>query len=364
MPFQPSKVMPDYTDDISIMEDLDPDPLPQGKSYTREFVLGALLLLLVVLWAGWQSWQQAVKQESYRQAEEAVNRQDWGVAYDYFRQASDYKDARGRAEQVQKLIQERDRHYRAATTAISGKQWVTALNQLQGVRRIQAQYWDVDTLYSEVEAEVYSNTLKGAIALRSGAEPPGLYYRTGDGWVWLEGSDRWSKVLGATANSVAYDVPGENWRPGATPTPVPFNRAPPAGRPELEGRKLRVATFSDSGITPRDSTLDPAFYSYYLPSGDRLVAGRYNERPGTYINAVRLGFTGWWMDYEQVEQGRTVSTTLSTGGPDETILDFSPEHDLYLVAVASGISIRNSKIELYLGLKGENGEFTRQPIYS
>ncbi|MDQ5825081.1 MAG: hypothetical protein M3441_12875 [Chloroflexota bacterium] len=356
--------MPDYTDDISIMEDLDPEPLPQGRGYTREFVLGGLLLLLVVVWAGWQSWQQAAKQQSYRQAEEAVARQDWGLAYDYFRSASDYRDAGARAEQVEKLIQERDRHYRAATTAINRMQWVTALDELHGVRNIQAEYWDVDSLYADVEAQVYSNTLKGAIALRAGAEPPGLYYRTASEWVWLDGSDRWSQVLGATGDSVAYDVPGDNWQPGVTPTPVPFNRQPPPGRPELEGRKLKVATLSGNAVTTRDSTLDPAFYSYYLPSGDRLVAGRHNEKPGSHINEVRVGFVGWWLDYEQMEEGRAVSSTLSLGAPEETVLHFSPESARYLVAVAGGLTVRSSKLELYLGVMGEGGEFTRQPIYS
>lgn len=356
--------MPDYTDDISIMEDLDPEPVSQGRGYAREFVLGGLLLLFVVVWAGWQSWQQAAKQQSYRQAEEAVTRQDWGLAYDYFRSASGYRDAGARAQQVERLIEERDRHYRAATTAINRRQWVAALDQLHGVRNIQAEYWDVDSLYAGVEAQVYSNTLKGAIALRAGAEPPGLYYRTAGEWVWLDGSDRWSQVLGATGDSVAYDVPGGDWQPGVTPTPVPFNRQPPAGRPELEGRKLKVATLSDSAVTARDSTLDPAFYSYYLPTGDRLVAGRYNERPGSYLTAVRAGFTGWWLDYEQVEEGRAVSSTLSLGGPEETVLHVSPENARYLVAVAGGLTVRSSKLELYLGVRGEGGEFTRQPIYS
>ncbi|HEX8597338.1 MAG TPA: hypothetical protein VF952_02370 [Chloroflexia bacterium] len=356
--------MPDYTDDISIMEDLDPEPLSQGRSYTREFVLGGLLLLFVVVWAGWQSWQQEAKQQSYRQAEAAVTRQDWGLAYDYFKSASGYRDAGARAQQVEKLIQERDRHYRAATTAINRRQWVTALDELHGVRSIQAQYWDVDALYADVEAEVYSNTLKGAIALRAGAEPPGLYYRTDSEWVWLEGSDRWSQVLGATGDSVAYDVPGENWQPGVTPTPVPFNRQPPPGRSELEGRKLKVATLNGGGVTARDSTLDPTFYSYYLPVGDRLVAGRYNERSGSYLTAVRIGFTGWWLDYEQMEQGRPVTSTLSLGGPEETVVHFSPGSARYLVAVAGGLTVRSSKIDLYLGVRGEGGEFTRQPIYS
>ncbi|MEA2573091.1 MAG: hypothetical protein QOH93_389 [Chloroflexia bacterium] len=356
--------MPDYIDDISIMEDLDPEPEPSARSYTREFVLGALLLLAVVTWAGWQSWQQDVKQQSYHHAEEAVTKQDWGLAYDYFKAASGYKDATARAGQVQKLISERDSHYRAATTAMSDKRWVTALGELQAVRNIQAAYWDVASLYATAEAEVYSNTLKGAIALRAGAEPPGLYYRTAKGWVWLEGSDKSSQVLGATRDSVAYDVPGEHWQQGATPTPVPYNRQPPAGRPELEGRKLKVATLSGSGVTARDSTLDPAFYSYYQPAGDRLVAGRFNERAGSFMNAVRIGFTGWWLDYEQVEHGRTLSTTLTQGDPDETLLDISPENDRYLVADASGVSIRSSNIKVFLGTRGEDGQYTRWPIYS
>ena len=357
--------MSDYPDDISIMEELDPEPEPQGRSYAREFVLGALLLLVVVTWAGWQSWQQEMHRASYREAEQAVSAQDWDIAYDRFRAAADYRDAPGRAQQIASLITDRDKHYRAATTAISDKRWAAALKELQAVRSLQPRYWDVASLYDRVEGEVYSNALGGAIALRTGAEPPGLYYRADSGWVWLDGSDRWSHVLSASDDAAVYDVPGEGWQPGLpTPTPVPANRQPPSGRPELQGRRLKVATLNGSGVTVRDSTLDPAFYTTYFPAGDRIIAGRYNERVGTFIHAVRTGYNGWWLDYEYPEQGRPVSATLSLGSADETVLDFSLRNDLYLVAVSSGISIRSSEIELFLGMKGEDGSQTRRPIYS
>lgn len=356
--------MSDYPDNISTMEELDPEPEAKGRSYAREFVLGALLLVAVLGWAGWQAWQQDVKERTYRRAEQEVTWKRWELARSFFLSASGYRDADARAEQIAKLIEDRDEHFHAANLAMWSKRWVTALRELRSARDIHPNYGQPLYELEELEAQVYSNTLKGAIALRAAAEPPGLYYRAETGWVWLEGSDRWSQVLGATGGSVAYDVPGEGWQPGATPTPVPFNRQPPSGRPELQGRKLMLATLDGSGVAARQSTLDPAFYSYYLPVGDRIVAGRYNERPGTYMNAVRLGFTGWWLDYERVEAGRPISTSLSLGDPDETVLHASPENDLYVVAVAGGTSIRSSKIELYLGMRDEDGGYVRRPIYS
>lgn len=356
--------MPDYIDDISTMEDLDPEPPPKGRVYIREFVLGALLLLLVVGWAGWLAWQQDVKQQAYQRAEREVTVQGWDSAYRFFVSASGYKDADARAEQIEKLIKERDEHYQAANRAARDERWVEALKELQQVRNIQPAYLDVVPMYATLETQVYSNALKGAVALRSAAEPPGLYYRTDNGWVWLEGSDRSSRVLGASYGTVAYDVPGADWSPRPTATPLPFNRQPSSGMPQLEGRKLKIATLTGTGITARDSVLDPARYSFYLPSLEGVLVGRYNERPGTYLRAVRSGYTGWWLDYEYVKDGHPISTTISMGGPDETIMDFSPPSERYVVAVAGGSSVRSSKIQLSLGERGADGGYTRRPIYS
>ncbi|HVG00704.1 MAG TPA: hypothetical protein VND68_12765 [Chloroflexia bacterium] len=356
--------MPDYFDDISTMEELDPEPQPRGRGYAREFVLGALLLLAVIGWASWLAWQQDVKQQAYQRAEREVTVQGWDSAYRFFVSASGYKDADARAEQIEKLIKERDEHYHAATRATADDRWVQALKELQEVRNIQPAYLDVVPMYATVETQVYSDALRGAVALRSAAEPPGLYYRTGSGWVWLEGSDRSSRVLGATYDSLAYDVPGPDRAPRATATPRPFNRQPTSGMPELEGRGLKVATLQGTGVKVRDSVLDPALYTLFLPARDGVLAGRYNERPGTYLQAVRSGYTGWWLDYDYVKDGRPISTTISMGSPDESIMDFSRPDQRYVVAVAGGASVRSSKIQLSIGERGEDGTYTRRPVYS
>lgn len=350
--------------DISIMEDLDPGPPEKNRGPIREFVLGFVLLVAVLGWAGWQWWQQETHLSSYRLAEQAAIRNDWDAAHDYFLAASDYRDASTRAERIARLITQRDEHYQAATVAIKEERWAAALSELREVRSVQPGYRDVASLMGDTEAKVYSLGLDGAIAMRTDASPPGLYYRAGDRWLWLEGSDQRSKVLGANEGNVAYDVPGPGWIAGPTPTPVPDNRKPPPGAPELAGRKLKVATLGKGTLIARDSTLNPVFYNSYLLGHDRVVARRTNQLPSKPTNAARSVENGLWVDYEYLDQGRTMSATLSTGGVKESFLDVSLEHDLYVVTVIKGASLRSSKLELYLGRRGEDGAFKRELIYT
>lgn len=352
--------------DISIMEELDPEPPDKNRGPIREFVLGFVLLVAVLGWASWLWWQQETHLGNYRLAEQAATLRDWDAARSYFLAAADYRDASSRAAQIARLIAERDRNYQDARGAIEEERLVDALGELQEVQRLQPEYRDVALLLNDVETRVYRHALDGAIGMRTDANPPGLYYRTGDRWLWLEGSDERSRVLAANNGDVAYDVPGPDWRAGPTPTPVPDNRTSPPGAPQLAGRKLKVATLGAGTLATRDSTLDPAFYNSYILSNNRIVARRTNKLPNTPTYAARSVENGLWVDYEYVEQGRTMSATLSTGGVEESFLDIAPEHDLYVVAVIKGTSLRRSKLELYLGRKrkGEDGAFQRQLVYT
>jgi uncharacterized protein HemX len=50
---------------VSEVEDLDPDPAPRkGRLDVRELLLGCLLVVMTLGWAGWQWWQQDSKESN------------------------------------------------------------------------------------------------------------------------------------------------------------------------------------------------------------------------------------------------------------------------------------------------------------
>ena len=73
--------------------------------------------------------------------------------------------------------------------------------------------------------------------LRVGANPAGLYFRSPDGWQWLEKSDRFSSVRGlGPSGRVLYDVPAAGWVPDFSTPPdqsQPFYYVPESGSPDL-----------------------------------------------------------------------------------------------------------------------------------
>src|SRR5262245_11365229 len=176
--------------DVSVTEDLDPEP-PSRDLRVRELMLGVLLLLAVLAWGGWQSWQQWSMEKSYRAGLQAEEQRDWDRARQYYAAASGFRDAASRSAEAARLIETRDRRYSEAVAAAGDERWPEALRAAQAVRDVQPGYRDTDQMGSEAERQVYRLALSGTIALRTEAAPPGLYYRTGDDWVWLEGSDPW-----------------------------------------------------------------------------------------------------------------------------------------------------------------------------
>src|SRR6476469_9633099 len=86
---------------ISEVEDLDPDPTPRkGRLDVRELLLGCLLIVMTLGWAGWQWWQQDSKESSYRMGQEAEKESRWSEARSDYAAAADYRDATTRAASV------------------------------------------------------------------------------------------------------------------------------------------------------------------------------------------------------------------------------------------------------------------------
>ncbi|HYP39823.1 MAG TPA: hypothetical protein VEX13_05630 [Chloroflexia bacterium] len=261
--------MRDFDDqDISIVEDLDPEPATRGWTLqAREVVLGLALLIGVLSWAGWQWWDQEGKANIYRQGQQAEYRQRWEEAYAKYSAISGYKDADIRAQEAERLIKERDRCASEAIELASNQEWAASLKALQEVHRIQADYWGTALLPADVEQHVYQDALEGVVALRTGADPPGLYYSKAGKWFRLHKSDKWSRVLSeGTGEYIIYDVPGEGWTP--LPTPLPSTFSDPFAGPvsaELKGRQLMVAWpqagVDEPGFAPL--AFDPSRHDYY-----------------------------------------------------------------------------------------------------
>lgn len=337
-------------DSVSVVEELDPEPQPVGRLLRmREFLLGVALLAAVLGWAGKQWWQQDQQQSNYRAGTQAAARMHWDEAGNYFAAASGYKDATARATQAAQSVAARDLHYNTATRAISDTQWLTAFNELQAALIVQPDYRDSPALYRLAQNQVYLDALYGAVVLNINAQPPGLYYRGDDAWVWLQGSDRWSQVQASSpvTGTVVYDVPGEGWSPRPSPTAVPANHEPPPGSPQLEGRRLKVMLL-EGGKLPvfHDLSLDPAGYDDYTVTAKGVVAWRFLS--GAYNNAdpVRVSYTGReaGVDYEAYTSPLTATVVQADG--DRTVLDISVEHGMVLWAQWSGISLKSSNIQL------------------
>ena len=87
--------MPGSHEPVSVVEDLDPEPEQSPSRFQlRELVLGLLLLVGVLGFAGWQWWSQESRQSSYARAVTALSRNDLDQARALFAGASGYRDAR------------------------------------------------------------------------------------------------------------------------------------------------------------------------------------------------------------------------------------------------------------------------------
>ncbi|MEA2574802.1 MAG: hypothetical protein QOH93_2100 [Chloroflexia bacterium] len=235
---------------ISVMEELDPEPQPKsGSVYAREFFIGIVLVLAVLAFAGWQWWQTEYRQSNYRLGEQAARQFDWDAASARFSAADGYRDAGKRAEAAANRVRERDEHYGVGLEHFNSGEWAAALKELRTVREVQPGYRDVGPMEAKAEQQVYKDALLGSVVMRPEAEPPGLYYRSESGWVWLKGSDTQSTPWGqGTPDHVLYDAPIEGWIPPAVQSRRPSSSDLDEHRRVIAGRRLMVATPGTGGV--------------------------------------------------------------------------------------------------------------------
>jgi hypothetical protein len=320
--------------DFSTVEELDPEPVSLGEaSRRRELVMGVLLLLGVLGWSGSQYWLQQALQGHYAAARQAGEERDWDTARAQYAAAAGYRDANARSTEVARLIVERDDHYDAAVSAAGRGLWAECLRATQAVRVIEPNYQDVRSLEAEAEAEVYRAALSGTVALRTDANPRGLYYRTANGWVWLAGSDRYSRVLVAAgaAGPVLYDAPGESGSIAPPPSPTPKTYGPTLGTPELGGRRLMVASPRDGTLSFTPLALDPALYNTYVVGTGGVWALRFNDgyRRGRQL-IQHSGYGYFDLAYQRL--GSPVTSTLGLPGTEWMVMDLAPGGDRILMA--------------------------------
>jgi hypothetical protein len=321
-------------DPISVVEDLDPEPPGKHKlAYAREFALGIVLLVAVLGFACWQWWQQEYRTSSYRHAQEAEAVHDLDRALSLYSAASDYRDANAQTTAIATLIAQRNEHYRTANEHAVKGEWPAALEALQKVEPIQPDYKNVEDLQVQAKEHIYRDALLGTVAMRPGAEPPGLYYRTQDGWLWLQDSDKDSAVQSWGSGSVVvYDVPGEDWvapSPGATPTPSLNRPGTILGldQPSLKGRRLMIALRGPEGLDGKQPSfkplaLDPSQYTSLQGGrhGALAIVVQFDPNssdPGSEVVA-RSGFNVG-MSYQ--EYGSSITNSITLPGNNWAFLD-------------------------------------------
>src|SRR5215203_345330 len=118
---------PDDHDNISVIEDLDPDD-PRGpvSGIRFDLLLGIPLILAVVLFAGWQWWRQDYTASQYRAGLDAAGQNDLDSALHFYSEASGYNDADIRAHNLRIEINERNRLYESAVDYSSSEKWLQA----------------------------------------------------------------------------------------------------------------------------------------------------------------------------------------------------------------------------------------------
>jgi hypothetical protein len=347
--------MSGWGEPISVVEDLDPEQEPSpGRLQLRELVVGLVLLLGVLGFAGWQWWSHEARQSSYNLAVEAQLRYDLDQARALFARASGYKDADGRVADLDRRIARRNSLYAAATTHISADNWVAALADLRALHEIQPNYSNSAALEPTAVARLTDRTLASAVVLRDApGSSEGLYYRKGSTWVYLPKSDADSRIRGtSTDGRLVYDIEVQD-------------------KPK---RKLVLADFTRTELSLNPLPFDLELYQVFTLNENGLWVFRYGRNSTTSTPVLRAmnGAEVVYMPYSSYVT-QTVSLANNDGGADgEVVVEVDPTSDRYLIASWTGAGQRSGQsiwsravlsstiTSLYVGTPG--GE--RRLIYS
>src|SRR3954453_17273064 len=114
----PPDANPYGDDEISVIEDLAPEPPRDQRAGRRwhifELVVGLLLVAVVVGWSGYTWWRDETNRGIYAQAQKAAAQRDWDLALARYSEVKGYKDAEARATEATAKVLARDAQYRVA----------------------------------------------------------------------------------------------------------------------------------------------------------------------------------------------------------------------------------------------------------
>jgi hypothetical protein len=359
---------------LSEVEDLDPEPdQVRGRAWWRsprvgEVILGLVLLVGVIGWAGYTWWQDDTNSSNYQQGQQDESLRNWDGALAHYSSARGYKDADARAAEASRQIEARDTQYQAAKSAEQEGKAAQMLLAAQAVQSIQPRFRDVDAMALRAQNLLYTDVLSGSVVMRTGAKPQGLYYRGATGWIYLQGSDQWSSVLSvpfsaASANRIEYDVPGPDWGNRTPLTRLPFNPYDfqiTQGLPDKVGRRVMLATLPKGGEAPKFESLqfNPVDYNFYI-SGEAGVWGiRYT--PGMPDTVISKGTVDGFDPTYEVVPSKTTGSAPSFGGlsavtmpgADGVVADFGHKSieggDVLLLAAHAPGTKSNPVTQLFL----------------
>ncbi len=359
----------DFDDSISMIEDLDPEPAREPKPVARaDLMLGILLIVGIVLFAGWLWWYQGYQSSQYQAGRDAANRSDLDSALHYFLQASGYNDADALAKSTQQQINERDRLYDSAKDYADKGQWLPALRDIRAAAKIEPDYKDLSEREETALDNVYMDALSGTIALRDTADPPGFYYRSPSGWVWLQGSDTRTVIFSSREDGhIIYDVPNTTLTTTPTPNPGTVSRASDTYR----GRLIMSAEPIGNSLRFTQMPIDPSYFLPFVAGKEGLWALHYvnstgvDNQPNPVVHDPLPASETVYQPYSG-EVGATVKMTatedISTGS---SIVAIDPDSNRYLLAEWTGAHSYGPSdatiINLYLCAAGES---TRRLVYT
>ena len=344
--------MSDPTEPISIVEDLDPEPPSKpGLSQRLELILGVALLACVLGFVAYQWWHQQAQVSDYASGQSAITSSDWDAALTYFTRAGDYRDSAQQATHAREQVTERNRLYDAVRQDSTNNEWLAALTDVRAAAVIQPNYRDLPALEDTARQNVYAQALSGTVALRPTANPPGLYLRNADTWVYLQDSDRQSRVEEPNHNGhLVYDA-----------------------RDASGSRHLVSAQLVGDEFEYTPLSFDPAGVVQCLSTDD----GVWVTTPGAGLSGlaatvqtapvIRISYSSFTVAYQPYSGALPYTISPPSSFSDTTgndiVVSFGPK-DQYLIAYYTGGSstgvTNNTIVNLYLG---RAGSATRQLIY-
>ena len=306
-----------------------------------EWLLGLGLLLIVAALAGSNWWQGETEHTAYLAGDRAATAQQWDEARTQFLAAGGYPNAQARAATAAVKIAERDKQYALALAALARHDGIAALQALDAVDQVEAGYGDTTLLRSEANDQIYRSALAGMVAQRRQANPPGLYYRTADDWVWLTGSDAASSPHNyGNPDDIVYDVPAAGAPLPATAT-IPASGGSAGSAPAP--RRLMAAHLAGGSLSFTPVALDGQASVYWgLQGGWSYKYGCRESIPpqlSSYYCADGMVYSA---------AGTQVTTTVQLPGPNWIIADLAHDGSKMLVADKSAEDTAAPLMSLYI----------------